>query len=748
MSTASYSATLRTKKPTSTSNFKTGIACQEFYDPSYNLVGIISFTGMNLVNKVITGIELTVTANKAGFGAGHSKSVYLKESNYQDITVAATGAQFAGDELGIFDGSFYGNTTSYSMSGTLLSNMASYIAAGNNTFVVYNPNATASYEGYSYNYFQWTDVSITVTYQEGVSTPSTSKDTVNMGTAVTVYTNRLNTAATHTLVYSFGNATGTISSNVGDSCSWTPPVSLAAQIPQATSGVCLITCYTYYSGALTGTASCAINLTVPASVVPTVGLSFSEATANIATQFGCYVRTASTLQVTITANGAQGSSITSYRTTVNGATYSARAFTTGVLYTAGSNTISTTVTDSRGRTATATSTFTVVDYNPPSLTQFKAERCNDAGTAPQTDSTKVRINAAGSVSPVNSKNTVTCTVYYKLTTASAWTTAKSLSATNYQISAVDQLLTQTFGTLSSYDLKIRLQDYFTAVEQMVTIGTKQVLMDFLHSGNGIAFGKVAETAERVEFGWPVILSSALGIQYGGTGATNATQAIYNLGGVVRTGDTMTGNLSIATALYPSVYLTPTYNSTTNRTVFEGSYVGASSFSSWEDATGNNRRMVEVRTKQYENSLDNAVVLRCVENGYWSQFRMFHEGMATPVPVSCGGTGANNAATARAVLGTNDASNLTTGTVSTARLPFKVAYGYASISSSNDAFVDYSWVGFTYIPYVFASYSTNGGNWSGNNGAIKIHNKTNTYCWIIVGGSYTTARAVDWFAIGT
>ena len=52
MPTATYSATLRTKKQTSTSNYKTGIACQEFYDPSYNLVGIVSFTGMNLSNKV------------------------------------------------------------------------------------------------------------------------------------------------------------------------------------------------------------------------------------------------------------------------------------------------------------------------------------------------------------------------------------------------------------------------------------------------------------------------------------------------------------------------------------------------------------------------------------------------------------------------------------------------------------------------------------------------------------------------
>ena len=53
----------------------------------------------------------------------------------------------------------------------------------------------------------------------------------------------------------------------------------------------------------------------------------------------------------------------------------------------------------------------------------------------------------------------------------------------------------------------------------------------------------------------------------------------------KNGDTMTGNLAISGYLYPSLYLLPTYNSTSNRTVFEGSYVGASSLSSWEDGTG-------------------------------------------------------------------------------------------------------------------------------------------------------------------
>lgn len=659
-STVAYTASLCTRKTNSSSNAKSGAACQEYYKSSYNYVGIISFSGMNLANKVITGIWLTVDAAKAGYGAGSTKTVYLRKANYQSgIASGVTGLGYKGDALGTFSGSFYGNTTSYQITGALFTAMAAYIAQGNNSFTIYNPSPSTSSQGYSYNYLQWNSVTITITYEEAVSQPSVSSTSVNMGSAVTIYTNRVSTATTHTLLYTFGNTSGTISTGVGASVSWTPALTLAAQIPSATSGTCTITCQSYNGGVLTGTRTCTLTLNVPSTIVPSISsVTVEDTNSTVATRIQAYVKTLSTLSVDITAAGSYGSTVTSYRTSLDGVTYTSDSFTASKKLSASGNmTLTVTVTDSRGRTATYTETLTVLDYSYPSIRLFKADRCNSDGSAAQLDGTNVRYSLEGGVVSLNNKNALACTVYYKLASDTEWSKAESLPVTSYNLSATDKVLTQAFDALASYDLKVRLQDYFYYVEQAVSIGTKGVIMDFLADGTGIAFGKVAETSGYAEFGWPLKLSEPLEVAQGGTGASTAAGARTALGAVYKGGDTMTGNLSIQGYLYPSVYLLPYYNSTTNRTVFEGSYIGASSFASWEDSTGNNRRMLEVRTKTYENSMDNAVMLRVADNGAWGNYRIFHAGMVSGVPVANGGTGATTAAAALNNLGIFYAASL-------------------------------------------------------------------------------------------
>ena len=98
--TATYSASMRTRKTSSSGNAKSAVACQEYYDDSYNYVGIVHFSGMALSGKVITGISLRVKADQAGYGGGHTKTVYVRKSKYQAVSQSGvTGGSYYGDAL-------------------------------------------------------------------------------------------------------------------------------------------------------------------------------------------------------------------------------------------------------------------------------------------------------------------------------------------------------------------------------------------------------------------------------------------------------------------------------------------------------------------------------------------------------------------------------------------------------------------------------------------------------------------------
>lgn len=131
--------------------------------------------------------------------------------------------------------------------------------------------------------------------------------------------------------------------------------------------------------------------------------------------------------------------------------------------------------------------------------------------------------------------------------------------------------------------------------------------------------------------------------------------------VERTGDTMTGNLVIQGDIYPSVVLKPTRSDNTMVGIVEGSYTGTAALSIYEDSSGTNRRMIQVQSASAASSLDNAIMLRDGVNGTITNYRVFHAGMATPVPVANGGTGAADAAGARAAINAvNKAGDTMTG----------------------------------------------------------------------------------------
>lgn len=81
------------------------------------------------------------------------------------------------------------------------------------------------------------------------------------------------------------------------------------------------------------------------------------------------------------ASGSYSSTISSYSTSINGASYTTNNFTTDFLTASGDNTCSVTVKDSRGRTTSQTINFNVVEYANPVINSFSVSRCNQGRLA-------------------------------------------------------------------------------------------------------------------------------------------------------------------------------------------------------------------------------------------------------------------------------------------------------------------------------------------------------------------------------
>lgn len=320
------------------------------------------------------------------------------------------------------------------------------------------------------------------------TTPTLSASSVNMGESITINMPRASSSFDHTLTYKFGDATGTIGTDLGTSKAWTVPLSLASQIPSGTSGTCTITCKTYNGSTLIGTKTVSFTAKVPASVVPTISaVSMAETVAGLAAQFGAYVQGKSKVKITITAAGAYSSTIKTYKTTVDGKSYSGAAPTTGTL-SSGSKTVTITVTDSRGRTATATRTISVAAYSAPTISTLTAVRALQDGTNNyEGQYGKIAIKFA--ISPVGNKNSSAYTLEYKAKSDSTWTEIQS--GTGYSLT--DTIITDAvFGVDSAYDIRLSVTDYFSTIRKTAEIPTAFTLLDFNASGKGIAFGKVSE----------------------------------------------------------------------------------------------------------------------------------------------------------------------------------------------------------------------------------------------------------------
>lgn len=390
--------------------------------------------------------------------------------------------------------------------------------ASTNISATFNINATIS--GTKYNSIT-ASANVTLDTIARVSSFTLSASSVVLGNSITINITRQSSSFTHRIKYSWGQDSGTIATGVGTAYTWTVPLSFSNGIPNGTSGTCFITVETMNGSTVIGSQTKSFTGTVPTGSVPTINsITLSDPSGNVPTAWGVYVKGKSTLRVVTSAVGSNGSSITSYSVTANGTTYSGNDVTTGVLNTSGTVNVAVTVTDSRGRTASATRTITVEDYHTPIISTFEVKRVTASGEDDD-EGEHVKISYETIRAVVGGKNGGSMAIYYKASNDVNWITAAYEEDIPSAIS--DSIIVPEISIDSTYDVRIDVADSFVSSSRSAQVPTASVVLDFLADGTGVGVGKVAELQRTFDVGWHTRFRQS--VQFD-AGLTNRGNTLY------------------------------------------------------------------------------------------------------------------------------------------------------------------------------------------------------------------------------
>ena len=345
----------------------------------------------------------------------------------------------------------------------------------------------------------------TLTFTLSVPTKSTftRSGTASIGSKQTITIARKSDVYTHKLYCTWDGTKTTIATNITTSYEWTPPAEMAKKIPNSTSGTCALTLETYNGTALVGSTMLTFTLSVPTTpdFMPSISaFTLAEAVSGLAEQFVGFVNTKSKIKYTVTAAGAQGSTINSYSISLADQKFTSKTGTTAAISCgAGKKTATVTVTDSRGRIATTTAIFIVYEYTPPSFKSIYVKRCDANGTEDD-NGTCMKFCVSVAVAAVNNKNTATYSLAYKFTTSSSYT-ALPLEASGYTYSETTVFESPVFSTENAYDVKFTVTDYFATVTSVVELPTSKPMIDYKANHKGIGIGKVAEVDNLLDIGY-------------------------------------------------------------------------------------------------------------------------------------------------------------------------------------------------------------------------------------------------------
>lgn len=374
--------------------------------------------------------------------------------------------------------------------------------SGPSVNVFKNPQGSSSSAG---------TITITYSYDDGggggggssktKSTITTCPSSVTIGSNFTVgisggYVTSLN----HKLKYAFGSQSTTVSMS-GTTHTWAFPDSWGSVIASQTEGTATITLYSYDGSTLIGSDSATITVNTNGRN-PSVSLSLSK---NTTSPINAYIQNLTTVTVTANASASPGASISSYVFTCGSLSSTLTTNVATFVVPAGSGDtyslpFTCTVTDSRGKTASTSTSQTAYSYSSPDVTNRRVIRCNASGVASDTG-TYISITCDPTKSVVGNQNTGTFSVYFRNDTSSEWTLIESISLSGAtKTYSYTKLYNATLDTSSSYSVRFVIEDLLNQrTEIIMPVTSSTYIMFFKKGGDAIGIGTTVGDSDALTF---------------------------------------------------------------------------------------------------------------------------------------------------------------------------------------------------------------------------------------------------------
>lgn len=469
-------------------------------------IGTITDSGDTLTLRLICTYTQTAQNNTSAV------SIYVRaECSANDWPYKVSSWQITGNSITGSGGETTATTGTRNM--TTKSKTITHSTSGNYSFssgakvtVIYWDSAAGNWATKS---FTLSNASYQPATIDVYSSLAFSPSPATMGSNVTMtITKKSSSAFTATGVKITAEYDGTsvdVYEGTAASKTWSVP-DLATTTTDSTSKTLTIKIQSTRSGVYYAAKEYTLTANVPSTYVP--GITIGTVTDNIG--WSSFVSGYSKLTIPLTGSVSSdgGATITGYSVTVrdtnsSGAVlYNASAttssasqsFTMNVPIASTSTHITAIVTDSRGRTKTATKSVSAAAYSQPQIS-LAANRCNSGGTSDPLGA-YVKITVTWSITQIGTSNTVNGNVItYKSTNGTSYSSADSRTVSGYSgsYSFVTSLATTTQGWFYT-TIKDKVSAQVTSAIKMVPKAVLPLSLFDNGSNVGIAFGQMASEA--------------------------------------------------------------------------------------------------------------------------------------------------------------------------------------------------------------------------------------------------------------